>query len=74
MQIVCLISEFHLSLFVYIEIFHLHFSDSNLLFQIFYLARLLGLDESHPEKGCVVSSNGRGHTVILVALTALEVS
>ena len=54
--------------------------DSNLLFQIFYFARLLGLDkgpEIHPEEGSVVSSHisdGRGHTVILVALTALEVS
>lgn len=50
------------------------------LLQIFHLARLLGLNkgsETHLKEEGVVSSrisDGHGHTVILVALTALEVS
>ena len=53
---------------------------SNVLLQIFHLARLLGLNkgpETHLREEGVVSSrisDGHGHTVILVALTALEVS
>lgn len=48
--------------------------------QIFHLAHLLGLDKGHetqPERSGMVTSHvsdGHGHTVILVALTALEVS
>ena len=50
------------------------------LLQIFHLARLLGLNkgsETHLKEEGVVSSrisDGHGHTAILVALTALEVS